>query len=1333
MDVPAGAHEVQFTWRCYASDPTAAAAQRAWVDQVAFADYTAQPPALVAQPSDLALGENYPLSLGVAVTGALPYRPILRREGITNVFFLYHRSQLILPLDEVPAYYAGAWQLIVTNNFGAMTSQVFSITVTSSPPLIRWGPNSTETGLGDSLELSSRVTGSAPLHLQWLKDGVDLPDQNSGTIFLPVTVASDAGIYHLVVTNAFGMVTSQVATVTLTTDPPVIITEPLNQSLTPGAPLDLWVEAGGSSPLHFQWQKNGVDLEGENYSSLWRDTVTSADAGDYQVIVTNLFGAATSVVATVSFSGPLAEALDNSDLLFSSLDELTPWALTTDVTHDGQDAAQSGPTDHNARSGLTTTLMGPGILQFWWKISSEPDNDRFEFIVNDSPLATASGEVDWGQRTFELGAGTHNLLWRYIKNGSLSEGADAAWLDQVEWTPLITGTLNEAVDEPALVFTDGGFVPWFFQVTNTHDGLDAAQSAPVGNGERSVMRTTVLGPGDMSFWWKVSSEEGGDYMEFKVDGEPLDHISGEADWASVSVSLGLGNHEVQWEYVKDGSGSEGADAGWVDEVVWTPDAPPTLAEALDMPAQEFTVDNNWPWFVQTTNTYDGVDAVQSSLPPVNSRSWIQTTITGPGTLSFWAQMSAAPSDSLEFTLDSWTRTVWMGDSEWQYFSYEIEPGAHLVGWGFRKRSEQVVGHNTVFLDEIVFTPRTAPTILNPPQPVKLLKNQSFSLYVNAVGDLPLEYQWQKNGTNIPGANDPTYSRSGAGYGDTGDYSVAVINASGAVTSSWTRVAVVPGFYTIRNLGTLGTGDAESEAYDVNNHGEVVGRALNNEHLVHGFVWTGSGIGDLGDGRTAINVDPTNRLPGTSCAYAINDNFDIVGYFEYRVSPTLSGFGHAAYWRQVNCGMMPPVPPGSHCPAELIDLHPRPHLLDTVAVGVNQRRQIVLQGGLSWVLAHSGFLLTPQDPADRFSPVASLSLGGGSDGLDPYAINNTGVVVGRYREFIGGDMPYIYDGVGQMGIANGFPVPFSRQVFSAINDRGVIAGFYYTNNAQGLMVRHGFLQHADGRFELLSDAVSGLYNVCDINNRNQVVGNGHGGVLYTDGYVFRLNDLLVGESSVDIRSANAINEQGQIVGQASFPYGVGSRAYLLTPGNPGNHPPVAQADALVFPRRGTVLIPTASLLANDHDQDANPLHLDAVTSDDLDGRTLSGGRITREAGVLRYTSPNTAVVGDTFSYSVTDGVGGSDTAQVTITFSDAAPPPVPLINPPEILPNGTVQLSGRAPAGSTVWIYRTANPAFMEWVRDATLTVPASGEWLIARPGEQGGQPLFYRAETSGQP
>ncbi len=130
-------------------------------------------------------------------------------------------------------------------------------------------------------------------------------------------------------------------------------------------------------------------------------------------------------------------------------------------------------------------------------------------------------------------------------------------------------SLPVALDS-ALNFTTGGDGIWMGQVVTTMDGVDAAQSGPIGHNQQSWMETTVSGPGEMGFAWKVSSQAG-DYLEFYIDGVlKAGRITGEVDWTLKSYAVDFGQHVLRWRYVKNGSGVAGADTAWVDAVNWMP-------------------------------------------------------------------------------------------------------------------------------------------------------------------------------------------------------------------------------------------------------------------------------------------------------------------------------------------------------------------------------------------------------------------------------------------------------------------------------------------------------------------------------------------------------------------------------------------------------------------------------------------------------------------------------------------------------------------------------------------------------------------------------------------
>ena len=135
------------------------------------------------------------------------------------------------------------------------------------------------------------------------------------------------------------------------------------------------------------------------------------------------------------------------------------------------------------------------------------------------------------------------------------------------------GDLSDATDATQNTWATSGDQDWFPQAVVTNDGIDAAQSGAIADNEASDMEITLTGPGTLDFFWKVDSEEFGDSLSVEVlGGGDFDDISGDVDWTSNSVSIPAGIQTVRFRYEKDGGGSGGGDAGWIDQVCFSADS-----------------------------------------------------------------------------------------------------------------------------------------------------------------------------------------------------------------------------------------------------------------------------------------------------------------------------------------------------------------------------------------------------------------------------------------------------------------------------------------------------------------------------------------------------------------------------------------------------------------------------------------------------------------------------------------------------------------------------------------------------------------------------------------
>jgi len=161
--------------------------------------------------------------------------------------------------------------------------------------------------------LSVSAIGEAPLHYQWWKDGAPLADggyitgATTRTLTLSNLLEAAEGSYSVVVSNALGVVTSQVAT--LTVIDPTIASEPVSQQRNVRDTVTFNVAAAGTA-LTYQWLKDGAVLSddgrigGTTTPAFSIANALKTDEGGYSVVVSNSFGSVTSRVATLTVVDP---------------------------------------------------------------------------------------------------------------------------------------------------------------------------------------------------------------------------------------------------------------------------------------------------------------------------------------------------------------------------------------------------------------------------------------------------------------------------------------------------------------------------------------------------------------------------------------------------------------------------------------------------------------------------------------------------------------------------------------------------------------------------------------------------------------------------------------------------------------------------------------------------------------------------------------------------------------------------------------------------------------------------------------------------------------------
>jgi len=189
------------------------------------------------------------------------------------------------------------------------------------------------------------------------------------------------------------------------------------------------------------------------------------------------------------------------------------------------------------------------------------------------------------------------------------------------------------------------------------------------------------------------------------------------------------------------------------------------------------------WSVETTTTHDGVSAAQSATLSIPGRtSVLQTTVTGPGTLSFWWSNPSQQS-TLTFSVGTSTLASIIIYPSWQQQTFYLGPGSQTLKWTFSftsSPSDSLRG----YVDQVSYTAgATAPLMTLQPSSQSQVPGINTTFTVSAGGTPPLSYQWQLNSTNIDGATNASFTVTNTKASNLGYYNVVVSNSVDSIISS----------------------------------------------------------------------------------------------------------------------------------------------------------------------------------------------------------------------------------------------------------------------------------------------------------------------------------------------------------------------------------------------------------------------------------------------------------------------------------------------------------------------------------------------------------------------
>ena len=640
-----------------------------------------------------------------------------------------------LPVTSTVLAVAGNDQSFWYYNTASNTVESLPMSLVQKPVILQQPTNQTIMS-GNTAVIGVLASGRSPLFYNWYYNGTNYAFTTTNQISIPNFQAANGGYYSVIVTNAYGTISASNAVLAVDYVSPVFSNQPSGLTKQAGSNATFSASAIGSLPINYQWSLNGLNINGATNPVLNLTNLQLTDQGYYYVTATNAFGSTNSSSALLNVVD-LSGALNTTNLNWTTGGD-APWQVEFTTTHDGIAAAQSGVITIGQQSILQTPVTGPGTLTFWW--NEDSDNtygcNFLIFSVNGAEQMRISFLTGWLQQTVYIGAGPQVLQWDYT-NALGCADASAGWVDQVNFTP-------------------GGTAP-FFTLNPTN------QVVLVGS--NATLNAAALGTPPLSYQWQLN----------------LTNLDGATNSSVVLTNAQFSNEGNYTLVVSNAFGITNITA-FVNVVDFT--------ESLNATNLVWSSGGDQPWFPETSISHDGIVALQSGAITGSQLSTVQTTVNGPGTLSFWWMVSSETNnDYANFTVDGSEQFRISGTVNWQQITYSVASGNHTLAWNYTKNATINMGSDAAWLDQVSYVSgATAPVITANPTNQTAQIGQAPSFQVAALGTPPLYYQWLFNGTNIVGANNPILNL--ASWSSEGNYSVIVSNAYG-ITSVPTPLCHYP--------------------------------------------------------------------------------------------------------------------------------------------------------------------------------------------------------------------------------------------------------------------------------------------------------------------------------------------------------------------------------------------------------------------------------------------------------------------------------------------------------------------------------------------------------------
>lgn len=166
--------------------------------------------------------------------------------------------------------------------------------------------------------------------------------------------------------------------------------------------------------------------------------------------------------------------------------------------------------------------------------------------------------------------------------------------------------------------------------------------------------------------------------------------------------------------------------------------------------------------------------------------------------------------------------------------------------GYQAVVANALGSATSSVATLTVTP-TVPYFTTQPAGAQLSAGSSRTFTGLANGSQPISYQWQRNGTNLPGATQTSLALTNLTLGDSGAYALVAANLAGSATSAVAQLIVFQNPIVLQSL--------TNQVVDVSNTVVLAVGAAGSPPLGYGWQFNGQPINSSSSTLTLTNVQP----------------------------------------------------------------------------------------------------------------------------------------------------------------------------------------------------------------------------------------------------------------------------------------------------------------------------------------------------------------------------------------------------------------------------------------------------------------------------------------------